>query len=79
MKEKDIKIGDTDFDRSVVVKNMELSAAVDNYTREERNAIREKFALVDAADGDTASVGEALMGAAEGATARIGDGKEAVM
>ena len=41
--------------------------------------MREKFALVDAADRATAIVGEALMGAAEGATARIGDGEEAVM
>ena len=33
LKEKDIKIGDTDFARSVVVKKMYLSAAADHYTR----------------------------------------------
>ena len=34
LKEKDIKIGDTDFAWSVVVKKMELSASADHYTRE---------------------------------------------
>ena len=58
MKEKDIKIGDTAFSRSVVVKKMELSAAGDHYTREERNTLRAKFACMDAADGATSSVGE---------------------
>ena len=79
MKEKYINIGDTAFARNVVVKKMEFSAAVDHYTREERNAPREKFALMNAADGATASVGEALVEAAEGATSRVGDGEEAAM
>ena len=62
MQEKDIKIGGTAFARSVVVKKMESSDAEDHYTREERNSPREKFVLMDAYDGDTAIVGEALMG-----------------
>ena len=79
LEKKDINIGDNAFARSAVVKKMEFSAAVDHYTREERNALREMFELMDAADGATASVGEALMEAAEGATSRVGDGEEAVM
>ena len=61
------------------MKNMELSAAVDHYTREERKSLREIFALVEDYDWDTASVGESLMEADEGATARVGDGEEAAM
>ena len=59
--------------------NMELSAAVDHYTREEINALRKKFTFMDAADGATASAGEALTEAAEGATARVGDAEEAAI
>ena len=55
-----IKIWDTAFDQSVVVNKMKLSASVDHCTRDEINALREKFALMDAADGSTASVAEAL-------------------
>ena len=40
MKGKYLKIGDTTFAWSVVVKNMELSAAVDHYTKEEINILR---------------------------------------
>ena len=61
LKEKYIKIGDTAFARSVIVKKMELSNTADHYTREERNTLREKVALMDAAYLDTASVREALM------------------
>ena len=35
--------------------------------------------MMDATDGDTASVGEVLMEAAEGDTARVRDGEEAAM
>ena len=79
MKEKYIKIGDTAFAQSVVVNKMELSAAADHYAREEINAPRAKFVLMDAADGATASVGDALMEADEGSTARVRDGEEAAM
>ena len=55
---------------------MELSAAADNLSREEKNAMRARFALMNAAERCTmtASVGEALFNAAEAATADIGDG-----
>ena len=79
MKEKDIKIGDTAFAQSVVVKKMELSSDADRYTREERNSLRENSKLMDADDGATASFGEALMEVSEGAIARVGDGEEAAM
>ena len=74
LKEKDIKIGDTDFSHSVVVKKMELSAPPDHYTRKEINAPRGKFTLMDASDGETSIFGEALMEAVELDTARVGDG-----
>ena len=61
------------------MKKTEISADADHYTREERNELRAKFALVDAADRATSSVGEALMKADEGATARVGDVEEAAM
>ena len=55
LKEKYINIGDTAFDQSVVVKNMELSAAADHYTRQERNELRENLSLMDSSDGATYS------------------------
>ena len=79
LERKNINIGDTSFAQSVVVKNMELIASADHYTRKEINALKEKFSLTDAADGATSSAGEALMEAAEGATSRVRDGEKATM
>ena len=73
---KNIKIGDTAFAQTLVVKKMKLRATADNLSREERDILRARFTLMDAAErgAATASVGEDLFNAAEAATADIGDG-----
>ena len=47
LKKKDIKISDTALAKTITVKRMELNAAVENFSKEERNAMRARLAMLD--------------------------------
>ena len=44
---KNIKIGDTALARTITVKKMELNAAADNFSKEERNNMRDWLDVLD--------------------------------
>ena len=58
---KEIKIGDTALARTITVKKMELNAAVDNFSKEERNGIKPRLAMLDKEEeNDLAAVAASL-------------------
>ena len=52
-------IGDTMFGREVALRKQELVAAANHFSREERDAMRQRFMEMDAKD-DSAAITEAL-------------------